>query len=92
MPFSNSLQVFKKTIDDDKMELEVKNTHFLPLEIIHIGKSKLPANKKLLRSQWIFPNNLEELPIYNKIEAPINATNIFYRIGGVDSVFQMHRV
>lgn len=89
VPFSASLQVFRKATTGDKMEVEIKNVHIVPLEVIHVGKSKMPLNKRLLTSNWIFPNQLGELPVYKTLKVPASATTIHYRMSGLDSTFQV---
>ena len=87
IPFSASLQVFRKATDGDEMELEIKNVHILPLEVIHIGKSQLPTNKRT--SHFVFPNQLGEIPVYKTLKAPSWATTVHYRLSGLDSIFQV---
>lgn len=89
IPFSNSLQIFRKQVNDNEMELAIKNAHIVPLEIIHVGKSKLPSNIKKEELNWVFPNQLGELPTYTTITAPLSATTIHYRLSGLDSTFQV---
>ncbi len=84
-PFSNSLQIFKKQSDQDSVQLEIKNTHILPLKIIGIGNKKL--EKAMPYSMVIFPQPISKLPSYVQIAIPKNAKYIHYKLVGSDKVY-----
>ena len=88
IPFSNSLQVFQKSAQGDSIELQLKNGHILPLEVVYIGKSKLKNGQLKRETTWVFPSQHSEIPYYTAITAPKWADKVHYRLAGLDSTFQ----
>ncbi len=87
LPFSNSLQVFRKEINGDSSILQFYNSHILPLEIVNIGKHKSQNHKEFGKGVIIYPQNQREVPQCLEIKVPSWVTHVFYKLPGIDSIF-----
>ncbi len=87
LPFENSLQIFPKSMDDNNMILQLYNAHGLPIEIVNIGKKKAFSEKKFGEGTVIFPQEIDKAPKYVEIVVPKWATNVFYKLPGLDTTY-----
>lgn len=87
LPFTNSLQVFQKSVKGDSVELQLKNAHILPLEVVYVGKNTVRGGNINQQTTWVFPNPHGEIPYYTSITAPKWADKVHYRLAGIDSTY-----